>query len=155
MPALRKRKDDIPLLVSHFIQKYCQKMGRKMKRLAPEVIGVFEGYHWPGNVRELENIIERIVAIEERETITKSALPQELLSPHAPMETDYLIQPGFDLNKTLDEITKKYVQQALLASGRNLKETASLLGINYRSLRYLVEKFGLKDEKEETAEARR
>ncbi len=68
MPPLRKRTEDIPLLVNHFLQKYCQSMGKRMKRVAPEVIGYFELYGWPGNVRELENVIERVVAIEDRET---------------------------------------------------------------------------------------
>ncbi|MCJ7642848.1 MAG: sigma-54 dependent transcriptional regulator, partial [Candidatus Aminicenantes bacterium] len=70
MPPLRKRVEDIPILVSHFLQKYCDKLGKPMKRLTPEVFGLFEEYSWPGNIRELENVIERIVAIEDRETIT-------------------------------------------------------------------------------------
>ena len=144
MPPLRKRKDDIPLLVTHFLQKYCQKMGRKVKRLTPEVISVFEAYPWPGNVRELENVIERIVAIEERETITRKSLPMELLNPHKKTDEDYFIEPGFNLNQTLDDIAKKYVQQALTMSVGRLKETAAMLGINYRSLRYLIEKYDLK-----------
>lgn len=144
MPPLRKRRDDIPLLVSHFLQKYCQKMGRKVKRLAPEVISVFEAYPWPGNVRELENVIERIVAIEERETITRKSLPVELLNPQKKSEEDFFIEPGFNLNQTLDEIAKKYVQQALTTSVGRLKEAAAMLGINYRSLRYLIDKFDLK-----------
>ena len=144
MPPLRKRRDDIPLLVSHFLQKYCQKMGRRVKRLAPEVISVFEAYPWPGNVRELENVIERIVAIEERETITRKSLPVELLNPQKKSEEDFFIEPGFNLNQTLDEIAKKYVQQALTTSVGRLKEAAAMLGINYRSLRYLIDKFDLK-----------
>ena len=81
MPPLRKRTEDIPLLVNHFLQKYCQQMGKKMKRVAPEVIGYFELYRWPGNVRELENVIERVVAIEDRETVTAASLPREIVTP--------------------------------------------------------------------------
>jgi len=143
MPPLRQRKADIPLLVSHFIQKYCKEMGRKIKRVAPEVIGLFESYTWPGNVRELGNVIERIIAIEERETIVKESLPKELLTPSRELETGFLIQPGFILNEVLDEISCNYVKQALQAAGGDLKGSASLLGVNYRSLRYLIEKFGL------------
>jgi len=145
---LRKRKADIPLLVSHFIQKYCKEMGRKMKRVAPEVIGLFESYTWPGNVRELGNVIERIIAIEERETIVKESLPKELLTPSRELETGFLIQPGFILNEVLDEVSCNYVKQALQAAEGDLKESASLLGVNYRSLRYLIEKFGLRIYKE-------
>jgi two-component system response regulator PilR (NtrC family) len=145
MPPLRKRKEDIPLLVNHFLEKYCNGMGRQMKRIAPEVIGILESYPWPGNVRELENAIERVVAIEERGTITKGSLPKEMLQPKDRQETAPSLEPGFDLNTVLDKITSDYVQQALHFSRGNLKEAASILGINYRSLRYLVEKHGLKD----------
>jgi DNA-binding NtrC family response regulator len=148
LPPLRNRKEDIPLLVSHFLSKYCDKMGRDMKRMAPRVMKVFESYSWPGNVRELENAIERIIAIEERETITESSLPEELISPQREQDRSYEVKPGFDLNVTLDDISRNFVQQALRRTNGNLKETATLLGINYRSLRYLIEKLGLRSAKE-------
>ena len=144
MPPLRKRKEDLPLLVSHFIKKHCQEMGRKIKRIAPEVMNVFESYPWPGNVRELENVIERVVAIEEREIITRDSLPEELLAPHKKPDTTYLFEPGFSLNSNLDDIAKNYIKQARQAAGGKLRETASLLGISYRTLRYLIDKYGLK-----------
>ncbi|HDJ22293.1 MAG TPA: sigma-54-dependent Fis family transcriptional regulator, partial [Candidatus Aminicenantes bacterium] len=143
MPPLRERKEDIPLLVNHFLQKYCQKLGRGMKRVAPEVYNIFESYPWPGNIRELENVIERVVAIEERETITTSCLPKELLQPEK-REIDLEIKPGFRLNETIEAITRDYVQKALEMSRGKLKEAAELLGVNYRSIRYLVDKFDLK-----------
>ena len=144
MPPLRKRKEDLPLLVSHFIKKYCQEMGRKIKRIAPEVMNVFESYPWPGNVRELENVIERVVAIEERGIITRDSLPEELLAPHKKPDTTYLFEPGFSLNSNLDDIAKNYIKQARQVAGGKLRETASLLGISYRTLRYLIDKYGLK-----------
>ena len=144
MPPLRKRVDDIPLLVNHFLQKYCQQMGKKMKRIAPEVVNLFEGYAWPGNVRELENVMERIVAIEARETITASSLPKEILNPSQKKEPRIKLQPGFNLTDHIDEISRKYINEAHLASGGNLKKTASFLGISYRSLRYLMDKYELK-----------
>jgi len=107
MPPLRERKEDIPLLVNHFLQKYCQKLGRKLKRVAPEVYAVFETYHWPGNIRELENVIERVVAIEERETITRECLPEELLHPER-REIELEIKPGFKLNETIEAITEGF-----------------------------------------------
>jgi two-component system response regulator PilR (NtrC family) len=148
LPPLRNRKEDIPLLVNHFLSKYCDKMGRDMKRMAPRVMKVFESYSWPGNVRELENSIERVIAIEERETITESSLPEELISPQREQDRSYEVKPGFDLNATLDDISRTFVQQALQRTNGNLKETAILLGINYRSLRYLIEKLGLRSAKE-------
>jgi two-component system, NtrC family, response regulator PilR len=145
MPRLRERKEDIPLLVDHFLSFHCRKMNIPKKRVAPEVYTIFENYPWPGNVRELANAVERTVAIEERQTITRRSLPEELLQVSAP-EGECKIDDGFDLNKTIDSITRKYVEQALILSGSSLKKTASLLGVNYRSVRYLVDKFGLKDD---------
>lgn len=144
MPPLRKRKEDLALLVSHFIKKYCQEMRRKAKRIAPEVMNIFESYPWPGNVRELENVIERIVAIEERGIITLESLPEELLAPHKKPDTSSLFEPGFKLNEHLDDIAKNYIEQARQATGGKLRETASILGISYRTLRYLIDKYGLK-----------
>ncbi len=144
MPPLRKKKEDLPLLVSHFLKKYCMEMGKKTMRVAPEVMNIFESYHWPGNVRELENVIERVVAIEKREIFTKESLPEELLSPQKKPETSYLLEPGFKLNEHLDEIAQNYIMQARKAAGGNLKETASLIGVSYRTLRYLIDKYGLK-----------
>ncbi len=151
MPPLREKKEDIPVLVNHFLKKHCDKMGRKLKRLAPEVFQVFENYHWPGNIRELENVIERVVAIEERETITQGCLPEELLSPSR-REVDLNLYPGFNLTETIDSITQEYLYEALERSRGNLKEAASLLGVNYRQIRYLVDKHGLKQDKEGRAE---
>jgi DNA-binding NtrC family response regulator len=144
MPPLREKKEDLPLLVSHFLKKYCQKMGKKMKRIVPEVMNIFESYPWPGNVRELENLIERIVAIEDRETITEDSLPEELLKPPKKPETNLLFQQGFNLNSHLDEIAQNYIKEARQAANGNLKETASHLGVSYRTLRYLIDKYGLK-----------
>ncbi len=143
MPPLRKRVEDIPLLVAHFFQKYCEKMSKKPKRLIPEVIGLFEAYPWPGNIRELENVVERIVAIEDRETVTAGCLPQEIVSPQKKFETQYLFEPGFSLTGYLDELTKKYISQALMATGGSIQKAAPLLGISYRTMRYLIGKHNL------------
>ena len=144
MPPLRKRVEDIPLLIAHFLQKYCDKMGKKPKRFTPEVVGLLEGYAWPGNIRELENVIERIVAIEDRETVTASCLPQEIVSPQKKkLDTQELFSPGFSLTHHLDEVTKKYIQEALAVTGGSLQKAAPLLGLSYRTIRYLIGKYDL------------
>ena len=144
MPPLRRRVEDIPLLIAHFLQKYCDKMGKKPKRFTPEVVGLLESYSWPGNIRELENVIERIVAIEDRETVTVNCLPQEIVSPQKKkLETQALFAPGFSLTGHLDEITKKYIHEALAATGGSLQKAAPLLGISYRTIRYLIGKYDL------------
>ena len=144
MPPLRKRVEDIPILMAHFLQKYCEKMGKKPKRFTPDVVSLLEGYSWPGNIRELENVIERIVAIEDRETVTAACLPQEIVSPQKKkLETQELFAPGFSLTRHLDEITKKYIQEALAVTGGSLQKAAPLLGLSYRTIRYLIGKYDL------------
>jgi DNA-binding NtrC family response regulator len=158
MPPLRKRTEDIPLLVTHFLQKHCDRLAKKPKRFTPEVIGFLEAYAWPGNIRELENVIERIVAIEDRETVTPNCLPKEIVSPQkAKNETQYFFEPGFDLMVYLDDLAKNYVSQALAATGGSIQKAAPLLGISYRTMRYLIGKFSLNrsrknDKKMETDE---
>ncbi len=149
MPPLRKRPEDIPLLTGHFLEKYSTKLGKTMKRMTPDVIGLLEAYHWPGNIRELENVVERVVAIEDRETITAACLPLEIVNPQRKEETQFLFRPGFNLSAYVDELTKKYVNQALLATAGNLRQAAPLLGISYRTLRYLIDKFELKNVRKE------
>ena len=150
MPPLRKRVEDIPLLVSHFLQKYCEKLGKPMKRLTPEVFGLFEAYSWPGNIRELENVIERIVAIEDRETITAGCLPQEILSPRGRKRRVSSFSPASACQRIIDDLTKKYVNQALLADGREPPPGGAAPGhLSYRTLRYLIEKYELKNVRKE------
>jgi DNA-binding NtrC family response regulator len=144
MPPLRKRVEDIPILIAHFLQKYCDKMGKRPKRFTPDVVALLESYAWPGNIRELENVIERIVAIEDRETVTVTCLPQEIVSPQKKrLETQELFAPGFSLTNHLDEITKKYIQDALALTGGSLQKAAPLLGLSYRTIRYLIGKYDL------------
>jgi DNA-binding NtrC family response regulator len=155
MPPLRKRPEDIPLLVSSFLQKHCEKTGRKMKRLVPDVVGFLESYSWPGNVRELENLIERIVAVEERETVTLASLPADILGTHRRAEAAIVLKPGFDLEEHLEQISKRYLQEAGTAANGNMKKMAALLGISYRSLRYLLDKYEIKSFKKEDSLERR
>jgi len=148
MPLLRERIEDLPLLISFFLQKYCQQMGKEIKKISPEVMNILESYHWPGNVRELENVIERAIAIEDSNTIRVNSLPKELLVSPQKEKLGHFSNDGFSLNSYLDELSQDYIRQAQLKTGGNLKKTASLLGISYRSLRYLIEKYGLKSQTE-------
>ena len=81
MPPLRDRAEDIPLLIATSSRNTATKWARSPSASRPDVVGLLESYSWPGNVRELENVIERIVAIEDRETVTANCLPQEIVSP--------------------------------------------------------------------------
>ncbi len=145
MPALRKRPEDIPLLIQHFLRKHCERMSCKVKRLAPEVIAALVKYSWPGNVRELENIIERICAVEEREMITAESLPPGIVNVGmVPPEGVLALLPGFNLERHLDQVAQAYIEEAGSTAAGNMRRMAELLGVSYRSLRYLIKKYQIK-----------
>lgn len=145
IPPLRKRKEDIPVLVQAFIKKYSEKMGILEKKISLDAMRVLENYPWPGNIRELENIIERAITLEPSNIIRLSSLPNHIVS--TPMkETPVLDIPeeGIDFQRHIDEISKRIILQALERTNWNQTKAAKLLKISFRSLRYYVKKFDLK-----------
>jgi two-component system response regulator PilR (NtrC family) len=144
LPPLRERKEDIPLLVAHFIEKIGKATGKVVRGITPDALAVLEGYHWPGNIRELENVIERAIVLGSSDLITCEALPTNL---HRPCEPPELVPEftgeGFDLEATLDRLERGYIQQALQRTNGNQTRAAGLLGLSFRQLRYKVRKHGL------------
>jgi two-component system response regulator PilR (NtrC family) len=150
VPPLRERRDDIPILMQQVLQRYNQKFAKNITGFEKKVMECFAGYHWPGNVRELENFIERGVALEKGTVISAGSLPSEIVysagAPQAPGEDwSSLLDSGqFDFNLYLDDLSKRIIIRALEQSSGNVKKTAERLQVNYRSLRYLIEKYKLK-----------
>ncbi len=150
VPSLKERRDDIMLLMQHFLRLYNEKMSKDIKGFSKDVIDMFSKYSWPGNVRELENFVERSVALEQEDYITQQSLPPELLYDIAdrnPMESDIsvLLNGGnFDFMEYVDGIQKKIIVYALEANASNIKKTSEMLKLSYRQLRYLIEKYHLK-----------
>jgi len=141
IPPLRKRKEDIPILINHFIEKMNKKLGKNIKGASSELLEVFFIYDWPGNVRELENIVERLMILEEGEKLSKKHLPEKYKSTKIVRDTPPPSEfENFNLNKYLDEITKKTISTSLEKTKGNKKEAAKLLGISYRSFRYYYNK---------------
>ena len=150
VPPLRERRDDIPILMQHFLQRYNQKFAKAIAGFDKKVMEIFAGYGWPGNVRELENFIERGVALEKGSMISAASLPNEVIynldAPRAAAEDwPALLEAGkFNFNEYLDELSKRIIIRALDQNNGNVKKTAQRLQVNYRSLRYLIEKYKLK-----------
>ncbi|HNX98159.1 MAG TPA: sigma-54 dependent transcriptional regulator [Candidatus Aminicenantes bacterium] len=150
VPPLRERRDDIEVLMPSFLQTYNKKFHKEIGGFDPETIPYFLNYHWPGNVRELENFIERAVALERGNQIGLSSLPSELVfhvarTPGLWSDLDAMLdQDDFDFNVTIDDISRRIIVTALERCGGSIKRTADLLKLNYRSMRYLIEKFNLK-----------
>jgi transcriptional regulator with PAS, ATPase and Fis domain len=148
LPPLRDRREDIPHLVEHFLQKYQQKHGKTVTRVASDVMKRFLDYRWEGNVRELEAIIERSVILTDQDVIALDTLPEKLRKkPYAPSMASiaYTIpEEGI----SLEQVERSLIESALLKSGWSIKKASELLGITYKTLQYRIQKYGLKEEED-------
>jgi two-component system response regulator PilR (NtrC family) len=143
LPALRERRDDIPLLVAHFIEKYDRELGKQVERCTPEVMELLLQYPFPGNVRELENVIERAVALSRGPVIDRDALPPAVCAPAREAPVRRIPPGGVDLDRLMRDYERELLLEALQAVGGVKKRAARLLGISFRSFRYRLEKLGL------------
>jgi len=137
MPALRERKDDIVLLVNHFLKKYTVYDNKKLPELSKGAMDIFMKYPWPGNVRELENIIERIVVLE----LSDKELERHLESVLVAGEAARTVLPS---ERPISELEKDYILKTLDATGSNKTRAAEMLGISVRTLRNKLNEYGNK-----------
>ncbi len=146
LPPLRQRQEDIPLLLKHFLQQYSQEYNRKLSGFSPEATQALINYDYPGNIRELENIVERCVVLEpEGGFITVSTLPavvqensqNDLIMTKLPKE-------GLNLEEVVARLETDLIEQALRQCDGNKTRAAELLGLTFRSMRYRLDKYGLK-----------
>jgi two-component system, NtrC family, response regulator PilR len=150
VPALRDRREDIPLLARHFLESFRNSMGKKIDSISPEAMRRLESYDWPGNVRELENTIERAVALESGPEISTQVLPDRVVGPSAVFvgvlgECNGVEIPaeGIDFERVVSDTEKRYLQAALEKSGGVRTQAAELLKISYRSFRHYAKKHEL------------
>lgn len=128
IPPLRDRIDDIPLLARYFLNKFSEKMNKKVRSISHETMTLMMNYHWPGNVRELENAIERAVAFTETEEIRKEDLPIEIILSKSEQDTD------ITLDAFRRKAEKEHIQRVLNLVDGNRRKAAKLLGINTTTL---------------------
>jgi two-component system response regulator PilR (NtrC family) len=145
VPPLRERREDIPLLVRFFMDKYARLWGREAPVLTQEALRILERYPWPGNVRELENVVERAMALAQGQRIESRDLPDELRGTHGAREVSGMELPesGFRLDDVIEATRAAYVQRAMELEGGVMVRAAKRLGITFRSMRYYVKKYGL------------
>jgi transcriptional regulator with PAS, ATPase and Fis domain len=144
LPALRERQGDIPLLVGHFLRIYCKANAKPLKRVEAEVLGVMEDYGWPGNVRELENVIQRLVLMNDSAVISVQNLPQQMLvASSASQEAILIPEEGVDFDTEMERIELAYLQAALNRTGGKKSAAAVLLGIDSQRMKYLCRKRNL------------
>jgi two-component system response regulator PilR (NtrC family) len=147
VPPLRDRREDIPVLVSHFLERYSREDGRTIVGFSPEAMKVLLEHSYPGNVRELENLVERAVALGAGDVIGIDALPDRLTGKLTPLPRGFEIgDAGVDLDAEIAAVERGFIEEALRQSAGVLTRAAELLGISFRSLRYRVHKLGLDQE---------
>jgi two-component system response regulator PilR (NtrC family) len=143
IPPLRERKEDIPLLVEHFLVK--NKRGRR--QLSPTAMEMIVNYPWKGNVRELENSIERITILCDDEIIDVQHLTDEIKKNKYAIESESLPQTGIvNLEEIIAEIEKNYLIKALKQTDGMKTEAAKLLNLTFRSFRHRIKKYNIKPE---------
>jgi two-component system response regulator HydG len=145
LPPLRDRKEDIPVLVAHFIEKLRERTRSRVREISADALRRLAAYSWPGNVRELENVVERALVLADGEALDVSDLP--------PLETDdpgrrgeagpVLTSDGMDLNLIVERMEERLLRQALEQAAGVKAEAARLLGLKPSALYYKLEKYGI------------
>ena len=143
IPPLRERKEDIPVLLDHFLEKFCLDTGKQILSISEEAIKALVAYNWPGNVRQLENAIEHGVVVTHGTVIEASNLPEYLIPDRT---KGYAV--SHDLI-SLDEVEKQHIFHILNANDWNIKKSAQILGINRVTLYTKIEKYKLEVPKQE------
>ncbi|NOS78087.1 MAG: sigma-54-dependent Fis family transcriptional regulator [Nitrospira sp.] len=143
LPSLVDRKEDIPMLAHHFLQKYVGGTPSGVRGFLPETMALLKEYRWPGNVRELENAVERAVSLSHGPLVTPDDLPESIRTT-APLESKAASSPeGDEVCLTLEEVEKRHLIRVLKETKGNKVKAAKILGIDRRTLYRMAERFGL------------
>lgn len=140
IPPLRQRRDDIPLLIEHFLEHFCKRHGRNHKRISPEAMKVLVAAQWPGNVRQLRNVVERLVVTVMGETVRVDDIPAELTASAASRSNN---PAAVTLTEAVERTEKECIAAALAACESHREKTAKLLGISVRTLHYKMNRYEL------------
>jgi two-component system response regulator PilR (NtrC family) len=144
MPPLRERREDVPLLVEHFLRKFSAEHGRAITEVEPAAMSALTGYNFPGNVRELENLVERAVTLSSDTSIGVDALPElRTMGTRGARAVADLPLEGLDLEREVESFERAIILRALERTNGNRTEAARLLGISFRSMRYRLSKLGI------------
>ncbi|HYO63758.1 MAG TPA: sigma 54-interacting transcriptional regulator [Pyrinomonadaceae bacterium] len=143
MPALRDRREDIPLLASYFVGKYADKFKRKVTGVSPEARACLVGYDWPGNVRELENAVERAVVLGSTDRLLPEDLPETVLEAEQPGGA---ASASTKYHEAVREAKKQLILRAVAQAGGSYTDAAKLLGVHPNYLHRLVRNLNLKEE---------
>ena len=150
VPPLRERKEDIPLLVEHFVAKYCRIVGCEAKGVSPEAMQRLTAHVWNGNVRELENVLERAITLGSGPVIELKHVEEGLQRglPHKKALSVDIPSDGMDLEELLQNIEKDLLLKALDRTRWIKKDAAELLRLDFRSFRYRLAKYNISRDEE-------
>ena len=141
LPPLRRRKGDIPALVTHFLQKASEAYGKEIRSLGPGVLNALLAHDWPGNVRELENAVERAVVLAKDRELTLDDLPPFLAGAHLQPPSPSTVVPG----ATLEQMERDAIVRTLALAGGSTRKAAEMLGISVRKVQYRLKEYRLSD----------
>ncbi len=139
LSPLRERRQDLPLLIDHFLRVFAEKNGKRIRGFTHEARETLLRYDYPGNVRELENLVERAVVLTRDEVISKDDLPLMVQPPEKGAEEE----GGSSLTAAVEGMERQMIREALARSGGVQTRAAEMLGISERALRYKLKKYGL------------
>jgi len=142
VPPLRERKEDIPLLVNHFLEKYRERLNKEIKGIRPDALQSLMDYSWPGNVRELENVIERTMVLTEQLEICRDELPDEVRTGLAPIQ-ERLPVDSTSLKVNTAALEKALIQRALKETNNNRTQASKLLEISHPTLLAKMKLYGI------------
>jgi DNA-binding NtrC family response regulator len=145
LPPLRQRKEDVPALVQHFVDKYAQENGKAVEGVTPEALQVLMDYDWPGNVRELENVIERGVVLATSPTIGKELVPEQVRSSPGLFHIPPVSVPpeGINLREVIAGFERRIIESTLDTTGGVQKDAARLLGLKPTTLNEMIKRHNI------------
>lgn len=143
LPSLRERAEDIPLLVTHFLEKYGARLGKPGVSCTPGALKAMLAYRWPGNVRELENAIERALVVTDGEFIDVPSLPEAVLAKEGEPAQALFSSDDLSIKKAEALLEREFIRRALEKTGGNRTHAAKLLEISHRALLYKLKDFGI------------
>ncbi len=150
LPPLRERREDIPLLIDHFLKKLADDHRRPARRFSKKSLDLLMNYDWPGNVRELENVVERVVALTDTETIEEKDLPDEVVNNYrANFLKREVLSGNIDFEKAERRFEEDIITAALERCNYVQTQAADMLGITRRMLKYKMDKLGIPSRGEE------
>ncbi len=144
LPPLRERREDIPLLIAHFLEKFTVENGLAPHSFTPEAMEYLAGYEWPGNIRQLENVVERCMVMVAAEQIGVDDLPAEVRDEESQLKSALDFLPvELDLAETLDKLEAALIRRSLVRADFVQVKAAELLGISKSLLQYKLRKYGI------------